>query len=78
MLSAESTRNLLLCFLWVVKNMDQRVLRQWWADLPAPRLAQLLDVLYLAISNFEYKVGSVQRVLLHIHILGLMAALTQS
>lgn len=54
-LSIETTRNLLICFLWVVKNMDKDVLRQWWIDLPLQRLRQLLEVLNICISCFEYK-----------------------
>uniref|UniRef100_A0A1B6EVF4 Dedicator of cytokinesis protein 7 n=1 Tax=Cuerna arida TaxID=1464854 RepID=A0A1B6EVF4_9HEMI len=54
-LSNETTRNLLICFLWIVKNMDKEVLRQWWLDLPVQRLRQLLEVLNICISCFEYK-----------------------
>ncbi|XP_075219096.1 dedicator of cytokinesis [Lycorma delicatula] len=54
-LSAETTRNLLICFLWVIKNMDKEVLRQWWLDLPSQRLRQLLEALDICISCFEYK-----------------------
>ncbi|XP_069126839.1 dedicator of cytokinesis protein 7-like isoform X2 [Argopecten irradians] len=54
-LSAECTRNLLICFMWVLKNADQTVLRQWWTDLNIGVLSQLLEVVYFAISNFEYK-----------------------
>lgn len=31
-LSLEATRNLLVCLLWVLKNMASDVLRDWWAD----------------------------------------------
>lgn len=55
-LSNETTRNLLICFLWVVKNMEKDVLRQWWLDLPVQRLRQMLEVLNICISCFEYKV----------------------
>nr|XP_022315801.1 dedicator of cytokinesis protein 7-like isoform X2 [Crassostrea virginica] len=54
-LSTESTRNLLICFLWVIKNADESVVRQWWSELNVNVLAQILDVLYFCISNFEYK-----------------------
>ncbi|XP_064604400.1 dedicator of cytokinesis protein 7-like isoform X2 [Liolophura sinensis] len=54
-LSMESSRHLLCCFLWVVKNADQAVLRQWWCKLTMHRLSSLLQVIFLAISNFEYK-----------------------
>ena len=57
-LSAENTRNLLVCFLWVVKNMDVRVLTSWWQELSSQRLKQLLSILQLAAANFEYKVSA--------------------
>ncbi|KAG0420649.1 hypothetical protein HPB47_003371, partial [Ixodes persulcatus] len=54
-LKEEATKHLLACFLWVLKNADQRTLRHWWADWPPQRLNQLLDILYICISCFEYK-----------------------
>ncbi|CAG2054091.1 unnamed protein product, partial [Timema podura] len=54
-LSSETTRNLLICFLWVIKNVDKNVVKQWWMDLPTQRFQQLLEVLNIAISCFEYK-----------------------
>ncbi|XP_059178065.1 dedicator of cytokinesis protein 7-like isoform X2 [Physella acuta] len=54
-LSLESTRSLLMCFLWVLKNAKQSQLKSWWSDLPIAKLADLLQVLFLAVSNFEYK-----------------------
>ncbi|CAN8011055.1 unnamed protein product, partial [Ixodes pacificus] len=54
-LKEEATKHLLACFLWVLKNADQRTLRHWWADWPPQRLNQLLDILYICVSCFEYK-----------------------
>ncbi|XP_070194616.1 dedicator of cytokinesis protein 7-like isoform X3 [Littorina saxatilis] len=54
-INPDATRNLLMCFLWVLKNSEQTFLRQWWNDLPMHRLGRILEVLYLAVSNFEYK-----------------------
>ncbi|XP_059491152.1 dedicator of cytokinesis protein 7 isoform X2 [Neocloeon triangulifer] len=54
-LTHETTRNLLTCFLWVIKNVNTSCLKQWWAELPNARLRQLLEVLYISISCFEYK-----------------------
>ncbi len=56
MLNQEATRHLLICFVWVIKNVDQCVLKQWWSEMPIDRLNQLLEVLYYAVANFEYKV----------------------
>ncbi|XP_062827498.1 dedicator of cytokinesis protein 6 isoform X1 [Anolis carolinensis] len=55
MLSAEGSRNLLVCFLWVLKNADEAVLHRWLADLSALHVNRLLDLLYLCVSCFEYK-----------------------
>ena len=32
-----STRNLLLCILWVLKNIDPTLLRHWWNTLSISR-----------------------------------------
>ncbi|XP_068675223.1 dedicator of cytokinesis protein 7-like [Montipora foliosa] len=58
--SPETTRNLLVCLLWVLKNVDCQVLKDWWTDQPASRLGLLLDVLRLCITLFEYS-GKVQK-----------------
>ncbi|XP_053393820.1 dedicator of cytokinesis protein 7-like isoform X3 [Mercenaria mercenaria] len=54
-LNAEDSRNLLICFIWVLKNVDKSVLRQWWTDMPINRLNCILEIIYYAISNFEYR-----------------------
>ncbi|KAH0618546.1 hypothetical protein JD844_017865 [Phrynosoma platyrhinos] len=53
--SAESSRNLLICLLWVLKNADEGVLQKWFTDLSVLQLNRLLDLLYLCVSCFEYK-----------------------
>uniref|UniRef100_A0A8D2LH06 Dedicator of cytokinesis 6 n=1 Tax=Varanus komodoensis TaxID=61221 RepID=A0A8D2LH06_VARKO len=55
MLSAEASRNLLVCLLWVLKNADAAMLHRWLADLSALHVNRLLDLLYLCVSCFEYK-----------------------
>ncbi|KAM4052801.1 dedicator of cytokinesis protein 8 isoform 2-T2 [Anomaloglossus baeobatrachus] len=54
-LSPESTRNLLTCFLWIMKNTEQSVIQKWLAYLPALQLNRILDLLYMCVSCFEYK-----------------------
>lgn len=58
MLGPVSTRNLLICFLWVVKNIDQELVSNWWYTLSITRLNSLLNVLDLCVSCFEYRVSS--------------------
>lgn len=53
---AESSRSLLICLLWVLKNADELVLQKWFNDLSVSQLNRLLDLLYLCVSCFEYKV----------------------
>ena len=55
-LKEHTTRNLLLCFLWVLKNVEKSVLKQWWTELPHNRLLTLLEVLRITLSCFQYKV----------------------
>ncbi|XP_006875192.1 PREDICTED: dedicator of cytokinesis protein 6 [Chrysochloris asiatica] len=54
-LSAESSRTLLVCVLWVLKNADPVLLQRWTADLALPQLGRLLDLLHLCLAAFEYK-----------------------
>uniref|UniRef100_A0A914X6L0 Dedicator of cytokinesis protein 7 n=1 Tax=Plectus sambesii TaxID=2011161 RepID=A0A914X6L0_9BILA len=57
-LTFDTTRQLLACFCWTLKNMDRQVLRHWLRDLSPNRVGQFLDVLQLCISCFEYKPSS--------------------
>ncbi|XP_051052782.1 dedicator of cytokinesis protein 6 isoform X5 [Phodopus roborovskii] len=54
-LSAESSRTLLVCVLWVLKNAEPALLQRWATDLALPQLGRLLDLLYLCLAAFEYK-----------------------
>ncbi|XP_028405418.1 dedicator of cytokinesis protein 7-like [Dendronephthya gigantea] len=53
-LTPDSTRRLLLCFLWVIKNEDSNVLKEWWARQPSSTICRLLDVLDLCTTIFKY------------------------
>ncbi|TKR95511.1 hypothetical protein L596_009672 [Steinernema carpocapsae] len=54
-LSLALSRQLLACFCWVLKHLDRTTLRHWMRELSPGRMVQLLDVLQLAISCFEYR-----------------------
>uniref|UniRef100_A0A8C0ZYR3 Dedicator of cytokinesis protein 8 n=1 Tax=Castor canadensis TaxID=51338 RepID=A0A8C0ZYR3_CASCN len=56
-LNADTTRNLMICFLWIMKNADQSLIRKWIADLPSMQLNRILDLLFICVSCFEYKVS---------------------
>lgn len=53
--SAEATKNLLICVLWVLKNIERESLSQWLGELTASRLATLLHLLDACTSCFEYR-----------------------
>ncbi|OWK62736.1 Dedicator of cytokinesis protein 8 [Lonchura striata] len=54
-LGPDTTRNLLICFLWIMKNADQNLIQKWIADLPSMQLNRILDLLFICVSCFEYK-----------------------
>ncbi|KAL2101539.1 hypothetical protein ACEWY4_003300 [Coilia grayii] len=54
-LSAECSRTLLVCFLWVLKNADAALLERYVHDLSVIQINRLLDLLHLCVSCFEYK-----------------------
>ncbi|XP_013181338.1 PREDICTED: dedicator of cytokinesis protein 7 isoform X1 [Papilio xuthus] len=53
--NSETSRNLLMCLAWVLKWTSRDVLAACAADLPAPRLHQLLALLDLCFKCHEYK-----------------------
>ncbi|XP_017855271.1 dedicator of cytokinesis protein 7 [Drosophila busckii] len=53
-LNPESTRNLLACFLWVLKNVDRIILYRWLLGLSPHRVHQMLQVLNTCLKAFEY------------------------
>lgn len=60
-LRPDTTRDLLLCTLWVLKNARREVLRATWAEFRPQRIQLLLRLLHIAVSCFEYKVGCWRR-----------------
>uniref|UniRef100_W5MSP2 Dedicator of cytokinesis 8 n=1 Tax=Lepisosteus oculatus TaxID=7918 RepID=W5MSP2_LEPOC len=54
-LTVETSRNLLICFLWIMKNADQNLIQKWAMDLPSSQLNRLLELLYICVSCFEYR-----------------------
>ncbi|UJR34198.1 hypothetical protein I4U23_021604 [Adineta vaga] len=53
--SEETSRDLLVCLLWVLKNIDSSVLRHWWIHMSRDQLQNLIQLLDLSIASFEYK-----------------------
>ncbi|XP_072561324.1 dedicator of cytokinesis protein 7 isoform X2 [Paramormyrops kingsleyae] len=54
-LSAECSRTLLACLLWVLKNGDTALLEHWLSDLSVLQTNRLLDLLHLCVACFEYR-----------------------
>ncbi|XP_060697150.1 dedicator of cytokinesis protein 8 isoform X2 [Hemiscyllium ocellatum] len=54
-LAADASRDLLISFLWILKNADQTLIRKWIIDLPVTQLNKILDLLHLCVSCFEYR-----------------------
>ncbi|XP_036434251.1 dedicator of cytokinesis protein 8 isoform X2 [Colossoma macropomum] len=54
-LTAETSRNLLVCFLWIMKNADQSLIQRWVVDMPSSQLSRLLELLTICVSCFEYR-----------------------
>ncbi|KAL6458828.1 hypothetical protein MHYP_G00323000 [Metynnis hypsauchen] len=54
-LTAETSRNLLVCFLWIMKNADQNLIQRWVVDMPSSQLSRLLELLTICVSCFEYR-----------------------
>uniref|UniRef100_A0A6Q2Z2E9 Dedicator of cytokinesis 8 n=1 Tax=Esox lucius TaxID=8010 RepID=A0A6Q2Z2E9_ESOLU len=60
-LSAETSRNLLVCFLWVMKNAERSLIQRWTVDMPPAQLNRLLELLTICVSCFEYRVKTSER-----------------
>lgn len=54
-LREDTTKDLLLCFLWVIKNAPNDLITQLCKELSLHRLTQLIDILHLCVSCFHYK-----------------------
>eukprot|EP00064_Thunnus_orientalis_P003144 superscaffoldBa00000249_g3153 len=53
-LAADTSRHLLVCFLWVMKNADRNLIQRWTVDMPPSQLNKLLELLTICVSCFEY------------------------
>ncbi|XP_074525840.1 dedicator of cytokinesis protein 8 [Halichoeres trimaculatus] len=54
-LAADTSRHLLVCFLWVMKNADRSLIQRWTVDMPPSQLNKLLELLTICVSCFEYR-----------------------
>jgi len=55
LLNTESTQDLLVCFLWILKNIGYELLFKIWSRWSLIRLKKVLALIDLCISHFEYK-----------------------
>ncbi|XP_056152523.1 dedicator of cytokinesis protein 8 [Lampris incognitus] len=54
-LAADTSRHLLVCLLWVMKNTERSLIQRWTADMPSSQLNKLLELLTICVSCFEYR-----------------------
>ncbi len=54
-LSVESSQDLLVCFLWILKNMDKELLFKVWKQWSHVKLKKLLVLFDLCVSHLEFK-----------------------
>ncbi|CAL8344956.1 unnamed protein product [Lota lota] len=54
-LAADTSRHLLVCFLWVMKNAERGLIQRWTVDMPSSQLNRLLELLTICVSCFEYR-----------------------
>ncbi|XP_028314469.1 dedicator of cytokinesis protein 8 isoform X2 [Gouania willdenowi] len=54
-LPADTSRHLLACFLWVMKNADRGLIQRWTIDMSPSQLNKLLELLTICVSCFEYR-----------------------
>ncbi|CAD5215071.1 unnamed protein product [Bursaphelenchus xylophilus] len=54
-LSQEHTVKLLVCFGWVLKNVDSSILVHYLQHLSIQQMQLFIELLSLCVSNFEYK-----------------------
>uniref|UniRef100_A0A4W3I185 Dedicator of cytokinesis 8 n=1 Tax=Callorhinchus milii TaxID=7868 RepID=A0A4W3I185_CALMI len=55
-LTSETSRTMLICFLWILKNVDESLINKWLSDLTVSQINKILDLLHLCVSCFDYKV----------------------
>ena len=58
-LAADTSRHLLVCFLWVMKNAERGLIQRWTVDMPSSQLNRLLELLTICVSCFEYRVSPI-------------------
>lgn len=61
MLSPESSRNLLLCILWLMKNVSRQTMKTLLSGLSTVQINSLLEIFYLSVSCFEHKITKTTR-----------------
>lgn len=54
----EIRKRLLSCVLWVVKNMQRKVLQQWWTLETQKRVISFFMLLSNSLNTFEYKASA--------------------
>jgi hypothetical protein len=53
--SLRTTQDLLACFMWIIKNMDKKLLFYIWSNWSLNKLNKVLILIDLCINHFEYR-----------------------
>lgn len=53
--SLKTTQNILVCFMWILKNIDQKILFHIWSRWSFIKLNKILILIDLCINHFEYR-----------------------
>lgn len=53
--SLRTTQDLLICFMWILKNMDKKLLFYIWSNWSLNKLNKILILIDLCINHFEYR-----------------------
>lgn len=54
-LSLKTSQDLLICFVWIVKNIDKKLLFNIWSHWSYSKLNKVLILIDLGINQFEYR-----------------------
>ena len=53
--SLKTTQDLLICFMWILKNIDKKLLFHIWSRWSLAKLNKILILVDLCINHFEYR-----------------------
>lgn len=70
-LNAVTSTNVLACVLWILKNLDNDIMRVWLTDSSRQRAQNTLSILTLCINRFYNNSNNYKKVLINFVLLNL-------